>query len=534
MSAAGSLFARLYAGHTGVDPYSSAVSDTYQDLFSEGIFTGKGLYDVDAFIAALDGSVPENALLSHDLFEGLHARVGLVSDVELVDEYPSTVLSHARRQHRWIRGDWQILLWLFPFAPSRHGLKRNTLPFIARWKILDNLRRSLVTPTLLVLLIAGWLVLPGPHWFWTASVLGVATSQLLPVIARLLVGPGRSQSIPVFLGNLRRDATTSLAQVLLSLTFLAFHAFDSAHAIGLTLVRLVVTKRRMLEWETAAASAARAAGLVGQGLRGYLADMAASPVIAGSVTLALMARAPGVLPAAAPFLVLWTVAPAVAYWLSVPVGARVRPLSDRDRSVLRRTARKTWRFFDTFVTEADSWLAPDNYQEGGDVPRLARRTSPTNIGMGLLSTLAAHDLGYISTADLVRRVDATLTTLEGLERYRGHFLNWYDTTTLAPLHPRYVSTVDSGNLAGALLALAQGLTALVDRPQTPAQRLGGLADAARPAGTGQQTKRPANRGARDDDRNQSAGQGDRRVPRATSRRQTPSRPSGRSDRNSRS
>ena len=478
MSAAGSLFARLYAGHTGVDPYSSAVSDTYQDLFSEGIFTGKGLYDVDAFTAALDGSVPENALLSHDLFEGLHARVGLVSDVELVDEYPSTVLSHARRQHRWIRGDWQILLWLFPFAPSRHGLKRNTLPLIARWKILDNLRRSLVTPTLLVLLIAGWLVLPGPHWFWTASVLGVATSQLLPVIARLLVGPGRSQSIPVFLGNLRRDATTSLAQVLLSLTFLAFHAFDSAHAIVLTLVRLVVTKRRMLEWETAAASAARAAGLVGQGLRGYLADMAASPVIAGSVTLALMARAPGVLPAAAPFLVLWTVAPAVAYWLSVPVGARVRPLSDRDRSVLRRTARKTWRFFDTFVTEADSWLAPDNYQEGGDVPRLARRTSPTNIGMGLLSTLAAHDLGYISTADLVRRVDATLTTLESLERYRGHFLNWYDTTTLAPLHPRYVSTVDSGNLAGALLALAQGLTALVERPQTPAQRLGGLADAA--------------------------------------------------------
>ena len=161
-SAAGSLFARLYSGHTGVDPYTTAVSDTYQDLFGEGIFTGKGLYDVDAFNAALAGSVPENALLSHDLFEGLHARVALVSDVELVDEYPSSVLTHARRQHRWIRGDWQILFWLFPFVPSRRGLKRNTLPLISRWKILDNLRRSLVSPTLLALLVAGWTVLPGP------------------------------------------------------------------------------------------------------------------------------------------------------------------------------------------------------------------------------------------------------------------------------------------------------------------------------------------------------------------------------------
>ena len=156
MSAAGSLFARLYSGHTGVDPYTTAVSDTYQDLFAEGIFTGKGLYDVDAFIAALEDSVPENALLSHDLFEGLHARVALVSDVELVDDYPSSVLSHARRQHRWVRGDWQILFWLFPFVPSRRGLKRNPLPLIGRWKILDNLRRSLVAPALLALLVAGW------------------------------------------------------------------------------------------------------------------------------------------------------------------------------------------------------------------------------------------------------------------------------------------------------------------------------------------------------------------------------------------
>jgi cyclic beta-1,2-glucan synthetase len=478
MSAAGSLFARLYSGHTGVDPYTTAVSDTYQDLFSEGIFTGKGLYDVDAFVTALEGSVPENALLSHDLFEGLHARVALVSDVELVDEYPSSVLSHARRQHRWIRGDWQILFWVFPLVPSQRGLKRNTLPIISRWKILDNLRRSLVSPTLLALLVTGWAVLPGPGWFWTMTVMAVAASQLLPVIARLLVGPGRAQSIPVFVRNLRHDAVTALAQVFLSLTFLAFHAFDTTHAISVTLVRLVVTRRRMLEWETAATTAAKAAGLVGQRLRRFVAEMASSPLIAAVVTLAIAAREPAALPAAAPFLVLWTIAPAVAYWLSVPVGARVRPLSDRERTVLRRTARQTWRYFETFVTETDAWLPPDNYQDDGQSPKLARRTSPTNIGMSLLSTMAAHDLGYLSTDALVSRLRATLRTLEALERYQGHFLNWYDTATLAPLHPRYVSTVDSGNLAAALIALAQGLLDLEANPQTLAQRLAGLADTA--------------------------------------------------------
>jgi cyclic beta-1,2-glucan synthetase len=478
MSAAGSLFARLYSGHTGVDPYTTAVSDTYQDLFGEGIFTGKGLYDVDTFMAALEGSVPENTLLSHDLFEGLHARVALVSDVELVDEYPSSVLSHARRQHRWIRGDWQILFWLFPFVPSRRGLKRNTLPIIGRWKILDNLRRSLVAPTLLALLVAGWTVLPGPRWFWTLAVITAAASQLLPVIGRLVVGPSRAQSLPVFFRNLRRDAATGLAQILLTVTFLAFHALDTVHAISVTLVRVLATKRRMLEWETAAATAAKAAGLDGQRWRRFAAEMAASPILAVILTVAIVVRDRAALPAAAPFLLLWMIAPFVAYWLSVPIGARVRPLSERDLAVLRRTARATWRYFDTFVTEADGWLPPDNYQENGEVPVLARRTSPTNIGMGLLSTMAAHDLGYLTTDALLSRLNASLTTLESLERHQGHFLNWYDTATRAPLHPRYVSTVDSGNLAGALIALAQGLRELEERPQTRAQRLAGLADTA--------------------------------------------------------
>jgi cyclic beta-1,2-glucan glucanotransferase len=477
-SAAGSLFARLYSGHTGVDPYSTAVSDTYQDLFGEGIFTGKGLYDVDAFNAALAGMVPENALLSHDLFEGLHARVALVSDVELADEYPSSVLTHARRQHRWIRGDWQILFWLFPFVPSRRGLKRNTLSLIGRWKILDNLRRSLVAPSLLVLLVAGWTMLPGATRVWTLAVLTILASQLLPVLATLAGGPTRLQSTPVFFRNLLRDAATAIAQIALSLTFLAFHAFDSLHAIGLTLVRLVVTKRRLLEWETAATAAARLARLPGQGgLYGFSSAMIASPIVALAVTLVILVSAPGRLRVAAPFLLLWLSAPAIAYRLSIPVGRRVRPLGASERALLRKTARKTWRFFETFETPADAWLPPDNYREN-DGGAIAHRTSPTNIGMSLLSALAAHDLGYLTTPALIVRLDRTLTTLEGLERYRGHFLNWYDTSTLAPIHPRYVSTVDSGNLAAALMALSHGVLDLTKKPQTIAQLLAGLDDAA--------------------------------------------------------
>lgn len=478
-SAEGSLFARLFAGHTGVDPYTTAVSDTYQDLFGEGIFTGKGLFDVDAFTAALEDVVPENALLSHDLFEGLHARVALASDVEVVDDYPSTVLSHARRQHRWVRGDWQILLWLFPFVPSRRGWKRNTLPLIARWKILDNLRRSLVAPSLLALLLAGWTVLPGGAWFWPGVVFAVVAAQLLPLLARLVTGPRRAQSVPVFLRNLRNDATIALAQAALAMAFLAYHAYAALHAIALTLVRLAFTRQRLLEWETAAVSAARTAGLTSrQVLRRYHAEMASSPIAAALSAFVVAGVRPSALPVAAPFFLLWLLAPCIGYWLSLPAAARTQPLSAADRLVLRRVARKTWRFFEAFVSADDAWLPPDNFQEDGAGPKVARRTSPTNIGLGLLSTLAAYDLGYIGAGELADRLDRTLTTLEGLERHEGHFLNWYDTATLAPLWPRYVSTVDSGNLAAALIALAEGLRHAAGRPQTAAQRLEGLADTA--------------------------------------------------------
>ncbi len=454
-SAGGSLFARVYAGHTGVDPYTTAVSDTYQDLFGEGVFTGKGLYDVDAFRATIGWRVPENAMLSHDLFEGLHGRTALVSDVEVVDDYPANVLAHARRQDRWVRGDWQILAWLFPLVPTPQGFVKNRLPLISQWKILDNLRRSLVAPALLAYFAAAWTLLPGSHVVWTLGGLAVVAFPFVASLFHFLEPRPVHEPARVHIRGLLEDLTTAFAQALLTLVFLPFHAWEMVHAIAVTLVRLVITKRRLLDWETAAAQAARVADLVREGMRSFFVEMAASPIVALGLLAIIIAARPGALALALPFLALWAAAPACAYWLSQPTVSRERALSSEDRDFLMEVARRTWRYFETLAGPEDHWLPPDNIQEER-VPAVAHRTSPTNIGLGLLSTLAAHDLGLLAADAMVERLDQTLTTVEGLERHEGHLLNWYDTQNLSPLPPGYVSTVDSGNLAGALLTLAEG------------------------------------------------------------------------------
>ncbi|MEO5763409.1 MAG: glucoamylase family protein [Vicinamibacteria bacterium] len=478
-SAAGSLFARIYSGHTGVDPYTFAVSDTYQDLFYEGIFTGKGLLDVDAFASSLDGRVPENAILSHDLFEGLHARTALVSDIEMVDDYPASVLAHARRQHRWVRGDWQILFWLLPWVPTRGQIERNTLPLISRFKIFDNLRRSLMAPLHLVFLIGAWTFFPGHPLPWTLAELSILAFPLF--LAFWDAMGGKWLDAKVFLRRLFEQAGTALVQWGITLIFLAYNAAQMLHAIGLTLVRLLVTQRRLLEWETAASVAARAGGFVGMdGVRIFFAQMVASPVIALTIASAIVVGRPESLPVAAPILALWIMAPVLAYVLSRPVAARGRSVpSERDRLLLRRVARKSWRFFDDNLIADDHFLPPDNIQQEPG-PIVAHRTSPTNVGMGLLSALSAYDLGYLSIEEVAQRTERTLNTMESLERHEGHLLNWYDTQSLSPLMPRYVSTVDSGNLAGVLIALGFGLrelaavipvraTAEVEGPVDPSQ-----------------------------------------------------------------
>jgi len=458
-SAAGSLFARLYAGHTGVDPYTTAVSDTYQDLFGEGIFTGKGLIDVDAFAASLLGRVPENALLSHDLFEGLHARTGLVSDVELVDDYPASVLAHARRLHRWVRGDWQILGWLLPWVRTGVGFERNRLPLISRFKIFDNLRRSLLAPGYFAWFAGALTFFPEPTWPWMRAAAMMLAFPAVISLANAARGWGEEPALVFVRGRLER-LRTDLAQALVRVTFLAYHAAEMVHAIVLTLGRMLFTQRRLLEWETAASVASRAAGL--QGFRAFLAEIAPSPVVATALAGAVLWLRPDNLPGAAPLLLLWLAAPLLAYLLSRPVPPREKAeLDDEDRALLHRIARKSWDYFDRFVGAEDNWLPPDNFQEEPG-PLLAHRTSPTNIGMALLSTLAARDLGYLGLADMADRLEKTFATLDRLERHHGHLLNWYDTRTLEPLLPRYVSTVDSGNLAGAFVALAQGLRSLAE------------------------------------------------------------------------
>ena len=461
-SAAGSLFARVYAGHTGVDPYTTAVSDVYQDVFREGIYTGKGLYDVDAFMTALDGRVPENALLSHDLFEGLHARAALVTDAEVVDDYPSNVLTHAKRQHRWVRGDWQILWWLFPWVPTRGGgIVRNRLPLIARWKILDNLRRSMVPPALVALLVAGWCLLPGSPLLW--QTIAVATMSFA-VVGRVLAvfrGPRRSQGLRVFARATAEDLATDLARVSVQLTFIANQAYDMLHAAGLTVARLIRNKGPFLQWETAAAVAQRTRRL---DMRGFYNAMTSSPAIAFVAALLVLVIRPLAMPAALPILMLWVAAPAIAFVLSKPAPTSRPSVSEADAEYLRGIAERTWRFFDTYVTHEDRWLPPDNVQFDSE-PRVAHRTSPTNIAMSMLSALAAHDLAFIDTARLIATLEATLATVDRLEHFEGHLLNWYDTQSLMPLSPKYVSTVDSGNFAAALIVIAAAMGDLA-RAQT--------------------------------------------------------------------
>ncbi len=467
-----SWFVRIFAGDAGLDPYTRAVSDVYQDVFQEGSFMGKGIYDVDAFQRAMHGRVPENTVLSHDLFEACHARSGLVSDVEVYEEYPSRYNVDMERRHRWIRGDWQILQWLLPRVPDAHGGRvGNPLSLLSQWKILDNLRRSLV-PVALVLVLGGhWLLLPELRSTGTLLVLAIlALPGLLGALGGLLHKPS---NLPwtMHLRDVASMAGRQAGQVVLTLAFLPYEAFLGMDAIGRTLFRLLASRERLLEWQTSG----DVEGTPRTELGGFYGTMWIVPAFALGIggVLGVLEPAPEVL--ALPILALWLAAPWIAWRISQPIRSTAPPLTDGQREFLRRTARKTWHFFDTFVTAQENWLPPDNFQEVPN-PTIAARTSPTNMGLALLANLAAWDFGYLSAGGLVRRTQAALATMQRLERCRGHFLNWYETRTLQPLLPRYVSSVDSGNLAGHLLTLGAGLRELADRSICPPQMFEGLRD----------------------------------------------------------
>jgi cyclic beta-1,2-glucan synthetase len=471
-SAARSRFTRIFSGTTGFDPYTTATSDLYQDLFGEGSFTGKGLYDVDAFEAALKGRVPENSILSHDLFEGLYARCGLVTDIELLDDFPTYYDSFAIRSHRWVRGDWQIARWIFPWVKDAEGRTvRNHLPLISRWKILDNLRRSLVAPTVFLWLLMVWTVIPGSPFLWT---LFIILELAFPVYAHLntnLLTHPRGVAWGSHLLSLWGDFRNNALQVAFSITCLANQAWIKTDAIMRTLYRKLISRKHLLEWTTAAQSERENPHDQPAFLRFMWIAMGLS---VASFGLIIWLR-PNALPFAAPFLLAWFFSPFVAFQVSRPVISRRLPLSGNDLKMARKIARRTWRFFETFVGDEDNWLPPDNFQENPQ-PKIAHRTSPTNIGLLLLSTVTARDFCYIGTLELIERLGLTFATLEKLERFRGQFLNWYDTQTLEALAPRYISTVDSGNLAGHLLAVKQAIQEFPDRKLYDQRLLAGLAD----------------------------------------------------------
>ncbi len=471
-SAARSRFAKIFSGNTGFDPYTTATSDVYQDLFGEGSFTGKGLYDVDAFEAALKGRVPENSILSHDLFEGLYARCGLVTNVELIDDFPTHYDSFAKRGHRWVRGDWQIARWIFPYVRNADGKTvRNRLPIISRWKILDNLRRSLVAPTVFLWLLAVWTIVPGSPLLWT---LFVVIELAFPVFAHLqtnLLTHPKGVSWKSHFKSVFGDFRSNVVQVALSIVCIAHQAYLKIDAVTRTIYRKIVSRKNLLEWTTAAQSENENP----HDQTSFLRLMWSAMLLAAASFVLILWLRPSVLPIAAPFLLAWFVSPFIAYRVSRPTPQKRVVLSADDIKTARTIARRTWRFFETFVGDDDNWLPPDNFQEDPQ-PKIAHRTSPTNIGLLLLSTVSAHDFGYIGTLELTERLRFTLATLEKLEKFRGQFLNWYDTNTLAPLAPRYVSTVDSGNLAGHLLAVKQSIVEITNRPIFDKRLLDGLRD----------------------------------------------------------
>ncbi|MEK6337030.1 MAG: glucoamylase family protein [Acidobacteriota bacterium] len=456
-SASQSFFARVFSGNTGIDPYTTAASDVYQDLFGEGIYTGKGLYDVDAFETALEGRVPDNALLSHDLFESIFARTALISDIEFLDDYPAYYDTYAMRQHRWTRGDWQIAGWLRRKIRDADGRKQpSPISTISRWKILDNLRRSLLAPAIVLLLIAGWTILPGSAWAWTAFVLVTLAFPLYAhVTAGLLIHP-RGVPWTSHFWSVWGDLRTNTAQLALEIVFLAHQAWLMSDAIVRTAYRKLVSHRHLLEWVTAAGAEKSSAHDQAAFLR-LMWPAQAIALAAAVLTLLVRMRS---LAVALPFLALWGLSPLIVFYISRRRREEAHEFAPKDLRAGRIVARRTWRFFETFVGDEDHWLPPDNMQE--DPPVVAHRTSPTNIGLLLLSTLAAYDFGYVGLVELLERLEFTLTSVDKLQKFRGHYFNWHDTRTLQPMWPQYVSTVDSGNLAGHLIALKQACLELPD------------------------------------------------------------------------
>jgi len=464
VSAGRSLFAQIFSGMAGFDPYAITVSDVYQDLFERTSYTGKGIYDVHAFEAAVGERFPENAILSHDLIEGEHVRVGFCTGAELVEDYPASYQAFSKRKHRWVRGDWQLLPWLFPTVKTRGNAEaRNPLDLLARWKLFDNLRRSLVEIALVLLLAAGWIFSNHPLR-WTLLVLALIQIPVYADIMLSMTCAPQSRLWRAFLEELGGQFVRRHRDTLLNLVFLPHQALLMCDAIMRTLARRFITHRNLLEWETMAQSQAGRAGIGVFGAYFYVACAAAMGllVFVGPRSLAICL-----------ICELWIAAPLIAHWLNM-APPRPTALSESSRGFLRETALRTWRYFADHQDAEHHWLIPDNAQQ--DPPMVAHRISPTNLGLQLTAQLAAHDFGYMTLGEFSVSLGRIFDSMAEMPRHRGHFLNWYETANLKPIAPQYVSSVDSGNLAASLCALRQGTLGLKDQPWMGPHVLAGIRD----------------------------------------------------------
>ncbi|MEO5674229.1 MAG: glucoamylase family protein, partial [Chitinophagales bacterium] len=452
-----SYYTRMHENDSGIDPYTRLTSDLYHDIFSEGSFIGKGIYDVDAFEKVLGNRFPENRILSHDLLEGSYVRCGFASDVLLYEEFPSRYSTDSSRRHRWIRGDWQIGIWSLPWVPDAKGkLRKNSITALSRWKIFDNLRRSLVPIALLLILILSWTLVQSPL-FWTLFIIGVVLLPSLSISTWDIIKKPEEISLAQHSKNVFRNTSTNIIQSLFTLVCLPFESYVSIDAISRTVWRILFSHKNLLEWNPSGFAKKQH-----ENLFTLLKSMWFAPLLSIALIILLFNYNPHTIFLAAPFLVLWILSPAIVNWISSPRPVLRTKITEDQRKYLRELSRKTWSFFETYVTENDNWLPIDNLQQY-PITIIAHRTSPTNIGLSLLANLSAIDFGYITIAQLLEKTTNTFKTLSKLERYEGHFYNWYDTQSLVPLQPRYISTVDSGNLAGHLLTLRQGLFEMLNR-----------------------------------------------------------------------
>jgi cyclic beta-1,2-glucan synthetase len=468
-SAASSRLANIYSGETGFDIYTRAISDVYQDLYGEGIFAGKGIYEVDTVHQVLDRRFPRNALLSHDLIEGAYARAGLASDIEIIEDYPSRYSAYNKRKHRWLRGDWQITNWLLSRVPDETGrLVPNPISLVSQWKILDNLRRSLVEPATFLLFVFGWLMLPGSPVYWTLATLCILFIPVWFQFFFTLIRAALEKKMMV-----AKEAVSGLvtanANVFFTLIFLAHQALVSLDAVIRTLVRRTVTQRRLLEWETAAEAEIGTRGKTP--IDRYLNW---TPALAAGTGILVWFGRPRAFAAALPILILWATSKLVVNWLNEPPHASRGIVSDEDRAFLRRTALHTWRYFAEYSTAEHNWLIPDNVQE--EPPAVAARVSPTNLGLLLNARQVACEFGFVTIPEFVTLTSRTLDTVASLPKYRGHLFNWYDTKTLKSLPPEFVSSVDGGNLMASLWTLRQGCLEAIRRPLLKASLAEGIID----------------------------------------------------------